>query len=33
MAMLINKAMIISVARIYMQFQAESRAGSKGAEV
>src|SRR5271157_4890817 len=32
MAMLINAAMIISVARIYMQFQAESRAGAKGAE-
>src|ERR1035438_1791170 len=32
MAMLINKAMIISVARIYMQFQTESRAGGKGAE-
>ena len=32
MAMLINAAMIISVARIYMQFQAESRAGSKSAE-
>src|SRR5271169_2940297 len=32
MAMLINAARIISVARIYMQFQAESRAGSKSAE-